>query len=314
MKCKFLLIFMVAIILLYFVYVFGIWFPRHKTNFWLTCGILTVFHWIFIMFIWSFCQTWITDPGQVPLHWNLRIGDQLQRKAKKHYCLMCNEYKPDRTHHCKRWNRWVLCMDHHWPWVNNCIGFMNKKYFMLLLAYFSTLIIYWLLTLSYDLWMNFYHIYHEVVHFSNTSIFKLMYYLLTIFVYALWVLIWIDTLMFYRLHRKFIKENKTTIEYKERKMEDYKSVYDVGSEKNISQVYGTQRWLDWIPILPSFSRSEDCKGTSFLNNSDFISSRSITESSESERRESEGSETFRESIFYAPRPENSSNFGQLIQK
>jgi palmitoyltransferase len=26
-------------------------------------------------------------------------------------------------------------MDHHCPWVNNCIGYENKKHFILLLIY-----------------------------------------------------------------------------------------------------------------------------------------------------------------------------------
>ncbi len=40
-------------------------------------------------------------------------------------CSECNDIKPIRTRHCSVCNRCVFHIDHHSPWVNNCIGLEN---------------------------------------------------------------------------------------------------------------------------------------------------------------------------------------------
>jgi palmitoyltransferase len=45
-------------------------------------------------------------------------------------------------------------MDHHCPWINNCVGFWNRKYFMLLLIYVLITTYYVLITMAYDFYLS----------------------------------------------------------------------------------------------------------------------------------------------------------------
>lgn len=50
-------------------------------------------------------------------------------------CMQCTTLRPYRTHHCHTCKFCVLSMDHHCPWVNNCIGHYTAKPFILFLTY-----------------------------------------------------------------------------------------------------------------------------------------------------------------------------------
>lgn len=130
----------------YILYIYEIEYPSLLTSssssfaFYVTITRLVLFHILFALLLTSLYLTSKTNPGTIPLYWGFYIGDQSSKK--KRYCLICQVFKPDRTHHCSICNVCVLNMDHHCPWINNCIGFYNKKYFIQMLIYFLLSVLY----------------------------------------------------------------------------------------------------------------------------------------------------------------------------
>lgn len=99
---------------------------------------LIVYSFFFVLFLWCYIKTLATDPGQIPLYWGFKKSDSAE--TRKRYCIICNIFKPERTHHCSTCDVCVLNMDHHCPWLNSCIGFWNWKSFILMLIYLNLLL------------------------------------------------------------------------------------------------------------------------------------------------------------------------------
>lgn len=88
------------------------------------------------LILWiSYYLAIITPPGSPPSNFTIPQTELEHQTFWRKWCSKCQHYKPERTHHCKSCGKCVLRMDHHCPWTNNCIGYLNLPHFMRFLVW-----------------------------------------------------------------------------------------------------------------------------------------------------------------------------------
>uniref|UniRef100_A0A8C0ZUI0 Palmitoyltransferase n=1 Tax=Castor canadensis TaxID=51338 RepID=A0A8C0ZUI0_CASCN len=106
------------------------------------------------------CRAMLTDPGAVPKgNATKEFIESLQLKPGQvvYKCPKCCSIKPDRAHHCSVCKRCIRKMDHHCPWVNNCVGENNQKYFVLFTMYIALISLHALIMVGF----HFLHCFEE---------------------------------------------------------------------------------------------------------------------------------------------------------
>ncbi|KAG7313572.1 hypothetical protein JYU34_000723 [Plutella xylostella] len=114
-----------------------------------TVVLVIVGHWLLLNIVFHYYMGVATSPGHPP------NGLTVMEAAS--ICKKCIQPKPPRTHHCSVCDRCVLVMDHHCPWLNNCVGYYNARYFYLYMVYMAagvSFVITGGLDIGYVVWLN----------------------------------------------------------------------------------------------------------------------------------------------------------------
>ncbi|XP_046972401.1 palmitoyltransferase ZDHHC15B isoform X1 [Vanessa atalanta] len=236
------------------------------------CIYLVLYHILLIMFAWSYWRTIFADIKPIPEKYKLPEAELekllsaetedaqrtiLENFAKDlpivtrtmsgsvRYCNRCVLVKPDRAHHCSICSRCVLKMDHHCPWVNNCVCFHNYKFFMLFLGY---ALLYCLFIMSTCL-PYFIRFWKGDFGMSGSAG---RYHIVFAFFVALMFAISLGSLFGY--HCYLVAHNRTTLEAFRAPMfrgGADKNGFSMGAYNNFKEVFGNSpnKWV--VPVFTS---------------------------------------------------------------
>jgi len=221
---------------------------------------MAVFNSLTFLLLLCYVQCILVHPGTIPgkeedPSWEYvpqdgRAGgmDALMQETKKsgdrRQCKWCAKFKPDRCHHCRVCRMCILKMDHHCPWIYNCVGYRNHKYFFLLLFYSA-------LATSFIAWTMLESVKQAIeAPMPFASMFAIL------FGETLAAFIGILVTAFFFFHIWLMLKAMTTIEFCEKSSKKgggYRSPYDKGVAGNIRGVLGDYVLLWLLPLAPPTS-------------------------------------------------------------
>eukprot|EP00644_Phytophthora_capsici_P013622 jgi/Phyca11/117367/e_gw1.33.323.1 len=248
---------MVAVIvaLEYYVFMTEHWVPefQRSVGFFVFLRILEAgfFHFVVGCMLVAYYKVVFTDPGYVTPIVVQRIQDAMQEAMEGgsktppvvNTCRRCKVLKPFRAHHCSFCNRCVLKMDHHCPWVANCVGQGNYKFFFHFVVYAFLALAMCVRALSGP--------FQAALFMDNAPHGAADFSALAVVGFVLGGALAISLLGFIAVHSYLLVHGATTIE-----CHQYGRTFpfNQGWRKNFSEVFGetTKDWL--LPTTPARKR------------------------------------------------------------
>ncbi|CAK0838910.1 unnamed protein product [Prorocentrum cordatum] len=214
------------------------------------------FHVLTALLVACYVRSVLVHPGEIPdndSQWEYgqdgrsgfdfsQVTQEVKKTGERRHCKWCGKYKPDRCHHCRVCKTCILKMDHHCPWIYNCVGMKNYKHFFLLLLYtvLDTQLILWTMAESVKRCID-----------EPSTPFVTMF--TTFFGWTLNLFLTVLLTAFFGFHIWLMLKAMTTIEFceksgaKDSNRRYASSVYDLGLSGNVRAVLGDNVLLWLLP-------------------------------------------------------------------
>ena len=161
---------------------------------------------------------------------NLMNTIMLEYKTKLKRCFQCYVVRPPRGHHCSICQGCILKMDHHCPWVNNCVGQFTQKFFILFCFYS-------LLGCIEVLIIEFYY-QHYKSHFLFRGKLKTFFVIVQIFFNIIFLAF---SFIMLRDQHGIILNDTTMIDMKKKRFEEKRDITEV-----LNETFGCGFGLSWF--------------------------------------------------------------------
>ena len=198
------------------------------------------FHLITALAIISYYRGVVTDPGGIPPTAEWEKENSEKKLEGLRFCSREKKWKPERTHYCSALGRNVLRMDHMCPWLANCVGYFNHKFFMLFILYATAATGWTTVSVGHLLALSSAGLLTKTSALSAAQVFFLTEGL------CISSLVSLILTPFTGFHLWLVAKNKTTLEYCEKANPTVS--YDFGIMYNFCQVFGYNPLFWLLPL------------------------------------------------------------------